>query len=107
MHLICRRNTEACAEFNVLPRLRNAVRLPGMQADQAAICAQRRIVSIDGVEREIGSWWQMEDFRSGRLQLAAKLFMLELRGGEIGRVKESQVAPTLRLGGLVPSCGAG
>jgi len=49
----------------------------------------------------------MEDFRSGGFQLAAKFVVLRLRGGEVRRVKESQFALTIRLGGLVPSRGAG
>ena len=77
------------------PRFRNAIRLARIQADQAAIRSQRRVVSIDGVECEIGSRRQMEDFRSGGFELAAKFIMLGLRGGEIGSVKKPEVTPTI------------
>ena len=78
------------AEFNVTPSLRNAVRLTRIHADQAAVRGQGGIVGVDRVEREIESRRQMDDFRSCRLQLGAKLCMLRLCGGEVGSVKKPQ-----------------
>ena len=77
--------------------------LPGLQADEAPIGGQGRIVSVDGIKRKLGSSGQMDDFCARGFQLAAKLIMLRLRRREIRRVEESQLTPAIHLGGHVPS----
>ena len=96
LNLTQRRNANAPAEFDVTLRFRNAVRLAGMQADEAVIGSQRRIVGVDGVERKIGSSGQMKYFRAGGFELAAKFVMLGLRGREIRRMEEAQLPPAIR-----------
>ena len=99
-------NAQAPAELNVALRLRNAVRLAGMQADQSLIGRQRGIVSVHRIERKIRGRGKMEDFRPGGFELAAKFVMLRLRGREVRRVQETQLPPAVCCAGLVPSCGS-
>ena len=94
---------DAATESDVALGLRNAVRFARMQTDEAMIGSQRRIVGVDGIERKIGGGGQVEHFRSGGFQLAAKFVMLRLRRREIRRMEKSQLPPAVRIGRLVPS----
>jgi hypothetical protein len=51
-----------------------------MQANQAVISCQGRIVSVNGIERKIRGRGKMEDLRPGGFELTAKAVMLGLRG---------------------------
>jgi hypothetical protein len=101
------RYAQAAAEFDMTVRLRNAIRLAGMQADKAMIASQRRIVGIDGIERKIGSGRQVKHIRTSGFELAAKFVMLCLCGREIRRMQEAQLPPAVGDRRLVPSGGAG
>ena len=48
----------------------------------------------------------MDDFRACGFKLAAKLIMLRLRGGKVGRMKKSQLLPAVLRSAVIPSCGA-
>ncbi len=61
------------AEFNVVPCLRNAIRLARIQPDQTLIGSQRRIVSVDGIERKVGRRRQMDYFRAGGSEAGGKV----------------------------------
>ena len=103
LNLSQRRNANAAAEFDVALRFRNPIQFAGMEANKAVVGSERRIVGVDGIERKIGSSWQMEHFGAGGFKLAAKFVMLRLRDREIRRMKEAQLLPAVGIGRPVPS----
>ena len=103
LNLSQRRYANAATEFDVTLRLRNPIQLAGMEANKAVVGSQRRIVGVDGIERKVGSSWQMEHFGAGGFKLAAKFVMLRLRDREIRRMKEAQLLPVVGVGWLVPT----
>ena len=89
LNLSQRWDANAATEFDVPLRLRNPIQLARMEANEAVVGRERRIMCVDGIQRKVGSSWQMEHFGAGGLKLAAKFVMLRLRDREIRRMNRS------------------
>ncbi len=80
----------------------NAIGLAGVHQDETEVGGERRIVGVDGVERERAGGRQMNDLGSGVGKQAAERFMLSLGGSEFRRVVKSEIAPGGGLVGAIP-----
>ncbi len=103
LNLSQRRYAKATTEFDVPLRFRNAIHFARVEANESVVGSERWIVSVDGIERKVGSSWQMEYSGTRGLKLAAKLVMLVLRDREIRRMKEAKLLPAVGIGLPVPT----
>jgi len=98
-----RRDANAATEFNVPLRFRNAIHFAGMETNKSVVGSERWIVSVDRIERKVGTSRQMEYFGARGLKLPAQFVMLRLRDREIWRMKEAKLPPAIGIGRTVPT----
>src|SRR5580704_3585800 len=96
------RHSQLSVKLGLAPGFRPAILLARVHDDRTVIGGKRWIMRVNGVERKIGSGWELHNF-CYFLQLSAQLLMLGLRHTEIRTTKESQLLPLARLPGRVPA----
>ena len=82
----------------------NAIGLTWVHEDQAVVGWKRSIVGIDGIEGERGRGRQIDNLPASLCEQAAQRVVLRLRGGKVGVVMKSQVAPCGGFLGTIPTC---